>query len=117
MICPRCNSENIIKNGNTIYDKPEFMCKDCQKHFVRNPLIRKIPDEKKLADKLLLEKIPLRTLSCYRQNISEKQIISNILIILCIREFHSLSEKLFFSRKNLRITQVQYHYLFIIIIV
>jgi len=27
MICPRCNSENIVKNGNTIYGNPKFMCK------------------------------------------------------------------------------------------
>ncbi len=60
VICPRCNSENIVKNGNTIYGKPKFMCKDCRKQFVKNPVIRKIPDEKKeLVDKLLPEKIPL----------------------------------------------------------
>jgi len=36
------------------------MCKDCRKQFVKNPVIRKIPDEKKeLVDKLLPEKIPL----------------------------------------------------------
>jgi len=60
VICPRCNSENIVKNGNTIYGKPKFMCKECRKQFVRNPVIRKIPDEKKeLIDKLLPEKISL----------------------------------------------------------
>jgi len=47
VICPRCNSENIVKNGNTIYGKPKFMCKDCGKQFVKNPVIQKIPDEKK----------------------------------------------------------------------
>ncbi len=45
MICPRCNSENIVKNGNTIYGKPKVMCGDCRKQFVRNPVIQKIPDE------------------------------------------------------------------------
>ncbi len=60
VICPRCNSENIIKTGNTIYGKPKFMCKDCREQFVKNPVIRKISDEKKeLIDKFLLEKIPL----------------------------------------------------------
>jgi len=31
MICPRCNSGNIVKNGNTAYGKPKFMCWDCRK--------------------------------------------------------------------------------------
>ena len=25
VICPRCNSENIVKNGNTIYGKPNVI--------------------------------------------------------------------------------------------
>ena len=59
-ICPRCDSENIVKNGNTTYGKAKFMCKDCRKHFVKNPVVREISDEKKeLIDRLLLEKIPL----------------------------------------------------------
>jgi insertion element IS1 protein InsB len=59
-ICPRCNSENIVRNGNTDYGKPRYMCKDCQRHFVENPAKGKISDEKKeLIDRLLLEKIPL----------------------------------------------------------
>ena len=58
-ICPRCDSENIVKNGNTTYGKAKFMCKDCRKHFVKNPVVREISDEKKeLIDRLLLEKIP-----------------------------------------------------------
>ncbi len=64
MVYPRYNSENILKNGNTIYDKPKFMCKDCRKHFVRNPVIQKISDEKKE----LMEKNPaLRNLSGRRR--------------------------------------------------
>jgi len=60
MICPRCGSGNIVKNGNSIYGKPKFMCKECRKQFVENPDIRKITDEKKaLTDKMLLERIPL----------------------------------------------------------
>ncbi|OQY58397.1 MAG: hypothetical protein B6245_12020, partial [Desulfobacteraceae bacterium 4572_88] len=36
------------------------MCKDCRKHFVKNPVVREISDEKKEPiDRLLLEKIPL----------------------------------------------------------
>jgi len=60
IICPRCNSGNIVKNGNMIYGKPKFMCKDCRRQFVINPVDRKISEEKKeIIDKLLLEKIPL----------------------------------------------------------
>jgi len=58
MICPRCNSGNTIKNGNTVYGRPKFMCRDCRKYFPENPDIRKITDEKKeLIEKMLLEKI------------------------------------------------------------
>jgi len=58
MICPRCNSGNIVKNGNTVYGKPKFMCKDCRKHFPENPDIREITDEKKeLIKRMLSEKI------------------------------------------------------------
>jgi len=46
-ICPRCDSENIVKNGNTTCGKRKFMCKDSRKHFVENPVIRKVSDEKK----------------------------------------------------------------------
>jgi len=56
--CPRCDSENIVKNGNTAYGKRKHMCKDCRKHFIENPDDRRISDEKKeLIDKLLLERI------------------------------------------------------------
>ena len=58
IICPRCNSGNIVKNGNTVYGKPKFMCKDCRKHFLENPDIREITDEKKeLVKRMLSEKI------------------------------------------------------------
>jgi IS1 family transposase/transposase-like protein len=60
MTCPRCDSENIVRNGNTAYGKRKYMCKDCRKYFIENPDDRIISDEKKeLIDKLLLEKIPL----------------------------------------------------------
>jgi len=58
VICPKCNSNNIKKNG-TIH-KQKYECKDCRRQFVENPQWRQISDEtKKLIDKLLLEKIPL----------------------------------------------------------
>ncbi|WP_207682596.1 IS1 family transposase [Desulfonema magnum] len=60
IICFRCNSENIVRNGNTSYGKPRYMCKDCRRHFVENPAKEKISVEKKeLIDKLLLERLSL----------------------------------------------------------
>ncbi|OQX11280.1 MAG: hypothetical protein BWK80_44905 [Desulfobacteraceae bacterium IS3] len=44
MICPRCNSENIIKNGNTVYGKPKFMCKDCRRILLSGKTY-KLPEE------------------------------------------------------------------------
>jgi len=58
--CPRCDSGNTVRNGNTAYGKRQYMCKDCRKYFIENPDNRRISDEKKeLIDKMLLEKIPL----------------------------------------------------------
>jgi transposase-like protein len=57
--CPRCNSENIIKNGSIHNGKPKFMCTDCQRQFIENPTNLVVP----LVDKLLLEKIPIAGIS------------------------------------------------------
>ncbi len=60
MKCPRCNSENIVKNGSIHNGKKKFICKDCGRQFVENSANKPISEEKKkLIDKLLLEKIPL----------------------------------------------------------
>ena len=60
MPCPRCQSEQIVKNGTTHNGKPKYMCKDCQRQFVENPESRRISDETTaLIDKLLLERISL----------------------------------------------------------
>jgi len=78
MICPRCNSGNIVKNGNTAYGKPKFMCKDCRKQFVENPDDRKITDEKKaLTDKLLSEKVPLAGI-CRAVGVSQRWLRSYV---------------------------------------
>jgi transposase-like protein len=59
MICPRCQSLNIVKNGHIHNGKPKCACKDCNRQFVENSENR-IPQSKKdLIDKLLLERIPL----------------------------------------------------------
>ena len=60
MRCPRCESENIKKNGSVYNKKQKYECKDCKRQFVENPKWREISNEtKELIDKLLLEKIPL----------------------------------------------------------
>jgi len=60
MNCPRCESEQIIKNGSIHNGKQKYMCKVCGRQFVEDPQHRVISDETKaLIDKLLLEKLPL----------------------------------------------------------
>lgn len=60
LACPRCKSENIVRNGNTAYGKARYLCKDCRRHFVKNPAKKKISNEKKeLVDDMLLERTSL----------------------------------------------------------
>ena len=59
MICPKCHSLNVVKNGSIHNGKPKFSCQDCNRQFVENPQ-NKIPQNKKeLIDKLLLERVSL----------------------------------------------------------
>ena len=59
MVCPACQSLNIVKNGSIHNGKPKFSCKDCGRQFVENPE-NVIPQETRdLIDKLLLERISL----------------------------------------------------------
>ena len=60
MTCPKCESENIKKNGTGHSKKQKYKCKDCKSFFVIDPLWKKISDEtKELIERLLLEKISL----------------------------------------------------------
>ena len=60
MRCPRCNSEEVVKNGSIPKGKKKFMCKDCGRQFIENPANKPISEErKKLIDSLLLEKLSL----------------------------------------------------------
>ena len=62
--CPKCCSENIVKNGSVHTGKQKFMCKDCNRQFIENPTKKVISDETwELVDKLLLEKIPIAGIS------------------------------------------------------
>lgn len=60
MHCPRCGSQQIVKNGSIHNGKQKYKCNACGRQFVENPQNEPISKEKKdLIDKLLLEKIPL----------------------------------------------------------
>ena len=64
MHCPKCNSQNTIKNGSIHNGKSKFMCNNCGRQFIRNPRKKVIPKETwELVDKLLLEKIPIAGIS------------------------------------------------------
>ncbi len=71
MKCPRCGSEETIRNGSIHNGKNKFECKNCKYQFVENPSKKTISKEtKELIDKMLLEKIPLAGI-CRVLNISE----------------------------------------------
>lgn len=60
MNCPKCESERIIKYGNTHYGKPRFKCQDCGRQFVENPTRQPIDEStRQMIDKLLLERLSL----------------------------------------------------------
>ena len=60
MKCPRCQSENIVRNGSIHNGKQKYACKECRRQFVENPGNKIISSETRLLiDKLLYEKIPL----------------------------------------------------------
>ena len=60
IVCPRCNSENIKKNGHIHNKKQNHLCKNCEKQFVLNPKQKLITEHTKvIIKKLLLERISL----------------------------------------------------------
>ncbi len=59
--CPRCGSDQVVKNGHIHNGKAKFACKDCRRQFVEHPQQRLISAETKaLIDKLLLERLSQR---------------------------------------------------------
>ncbi len=110
MICSRCNSGDNVKME--LGDEPGKIRKNSRNPFrlyAVNTVLYK------LIFLNLMSGFCLRNIIVRRQDIPEKQIISNVLIILCAKEFHGLSEELFLFQKKLRITSGQYCFLFIII--
>lgn len=60
LICPRCQSTHVVKNGKIHNGRQNFKCRACGKQFVLNPTKKLIGQETKvLIDLLLLEKLPL----------------------------------------------------------
>ena len=58
--CPRCSSEQVVKNGHIHNGKQNYRCKACSRQFVINPTKKVISQETRTRiDKLLLEKLPL----------------------------------------------------------
>ena len=61
MKCPRCEQQNIIKNGRIHNGKPRYRCKNCGRQFVEDPQNRRITEEKKqIIANCLLEKVSWR---------------------------------------------------------
>ena len=59
MKCPRCRSENIIRNGSIHNGKQKYECRECKRQSVENPENKVIcPETEALTDRLLYERIP-----------------------------------------------------------
>jgi transposase-like protein len=60
MRCPRCEQQEIIKNGKIHNGKPRYKCKNCGRQFVENPQKCRITEEtKKIIANWFLEKVSL----------------------------------------------------------
>jgi len=61
VVCPKCGSIHVVKNGSIHNGKPKYQCNCCGRQFVNQPTKIIISDEtKQLIDQLLLERISLR---------------------------------------------------------
>lgn len=60
MKCPKCASDNIVRNGKIHNGKQRFLCKECGRQFIENPSKKIISQETKdIIDRLLAERISL----------------------------------------------------------
>lgn len=60
MLCPKCGSSCVVKNGSIANEKKKFLCKECSRQFVENPQNRQISNaEWRIVDRLLFEKISI----------------------------------------------------------
>jgi hypothetical protein len=78
MHCTHCGSANIKKNGQTHYGKQNHYCHDCKRQFVESGQEWFVSDsEKKLINKLLLERISLSGI-CRAFDVSQSWLLSHI---------------------------------------
>ncbi len=58
--CPQCASSKTVKNGHIHNGKQRFLCHECGRQFIENP-VKKVIDQatRELIDRLLLERISL----------------------------------------------------------
>ena len=62
IICPRCHSPKIVKNGLTYYGKQNHRCKDCGRQFVLNNQHTISTQVRELIANCLLERNSLRSI-------------------------------------------------------
>src|SRR4028119_593522 len=56
--CPRCDSEEVSRNGQTRHRKQNYKCRECGRQFVLNPTWKAITKEQQeLMSRMLLERI------------------------------------------------------------
>jgi len=83
MICPRCGSDYIVRNGISLSNKQKYKCRECNKHFVLNPEKHISEEKKAIIDKLFLEKISLRGIArsvgvCWRLGVEQHPVVAKI---------------------------------------
>lgn len=59
--CPRCQSQDLWKNGHNKSGSQQYVCRSCTKVFVPNP--GKAPEVKLIADRLLIEGVGVPVIS------------------------------------------------------
>ena len=74
MICPKCNSSNIIKQGFTTTKKQKHKCKNCGKLFVENPIKPLEECSRPIIRKRMLEKHE------NHKNLSMGMIVGNVVM-------------------------------------
>jgi len=95
MKCPRCQSENIIRNGSIHNGKQKYECKECKRQFVENPGNKIISSEIRIIiDRLLCEKISLAGI-CRAISISEAWLQNYV-----NKKYESVSEQVNVSDKK-----------------
>ncbi len=59
MICPRCYSGKIIKNGSIYNGKQKYICRECEDNSLKIRRTGLFPEKKELINRLLIGKISL----------------------------------------------------------